>query len=83
MESFGRRIRLQNKTINTGYLCPVAEARAPLGRQMELDSEIFALDRSKQKQNAPEYSGANWTSRDDQPDAHKRMLVRALLTNKD
>ena len=44
----------------------------------ESDSEFFDTDPSNQKNKMrPECSDASGTSRDDQPDAHKRMLVQA------
>ena len=78
-EGFG----CKTKTINTGYLCPAAETRAPLDRQMGVGLGVVLLQTAQNKNNTrPECSGVSWTSPDDQPDAHKRMLVRALSTQK-
>ena len=54
MESFSRRIWLPNKNKqNTGYLCPVAEARAPLDRQMGVGLGVFCSRSLETKTNAP------------------------------
>ena len=77
-----RATKLKNKTIHTGYLCPAAEAHAPLDRQMGVGLGVLLQTAPNKNKMRPEYSGASLAPQGDQPDAHKRMLVRAHLTTK-